>query len=131
MLFFRFALQPFRMVSTTSLVVRAHTRLKSRRESSQEEAFVFDPRSEPGVSSSSLTPRLASAIRDCLPPELCFADWHLSFQRSVHGVSMETFYRRQAGPNIIVARDSEGGLFGAFAPEAWRCRKGPSFRRCS
>lgn len=118
----RFALQPMRMVSTAAMVVRAQRRRRKRKPAAVEQDII-DPRQFQGAAASlcsALTPRLASELRELLPCYLRYVDWHLGYAPKVHGTSLRTFYRRQAGPNLLVVRDANGGLFGGFAPEAWR-----------
>lgn len=124
MLGLRFAMQPIRMFSTASMVVRAH-RLHQAARPPLLQAFFQDPRHPEGVSlGSMLTPRQASNIRELLPAHLRFEQWHLAYSPKVHGTSLNTFYRQQAGPNILVVRDAHGGLFGGFASEPWRPQAG-------
>jgi len=122
----RFALQPVRMLSTASMVVRAHKyRRKARAVAFEGLPFVFDPRvAAPAEFRSALTPAIASQLREALPGSLQYLDWHLAYAPRVHGASLKAFYRRQVGPNILVARDAHGNLFGAFASEAWRQQSG-------
>ncbi|CAE8723150.1 unnamed protein product, partial [Polarella glacialis] len=115
----RFALQPIRMISTASMVVRArmlHQEVLTER--LEETAFV-DPR-RPCALESVLSLDLAAELRDLLPSYLKCLDWQLAYSPKVHGTSMNTFYRQQDGPNILVVRDAHGGLFGGFATEPWK-----------
>jgi hypothetical protein len=63
---------------------------------------------------------LASEIRELLPTHLLCADWHLAYSPRVHSASIQTFYRNQIGPNLIVVRDAHGGVFGGFVTQPWR-----------
>eukprot|EP00931_Biecheleriopsis_adriatica_P109790 TRINITY_DN84045_c0_g1_i1.p1 TRINITY_DN84045_c0_g1~~TRINITY_DN84045_c0_g1_i1.p1 ORF type:complete len:337 (+),score=62.73 TRINITY_DN84045_c0_g1_i1:93-1103(+) len=115
----RFALQPIRMISTASMVVRAHRMVQSMPTTSE-----VLPKVDPRRPCENLTPMLsaevAAELRECLPTYLKFRDWQLAYSPRVHGTSMNTFYRQQVGPNILVVRDASGGLFGGFTTEAWR-----------
>lgn len=123
MLGMRFALQPIRILSTASMVVRARRRQMSQGIELPRAPPVRDPR-RPAAVESALTPELASEIRELLPVTLRFLDWELIYCPSVHGTSLQTFYRQQVGPNILVVRDAHGGLFGGFAAEPWRPETG-------
>eukprot|EP00445_Apocalathium_hangoei_P017528 CAMPEP_0203901240 /NCGR_PEP_ID=MMETSP0359-20131031/43436_1 /ASSEMBLY_ACC=CAM_ASM_000338 /TAXON_ID=268821 /ORGANISM="Scrippsiella Hangoei, Strain SHTV-5" /LENGTH=430 /DNA_ID=CAMNT_0050824873 /DNA_START=35 /DNA_END=1327 /DNA_ORIENTATION=+ len=119
----RFALQPVRMFSTASMVVRAHLSQRVAPESEPEQGppYLVDPRKPcAALSRPILTPALASELRELLPCHLRYVDWELGYSPSVHGTSMSTFYRCQAGPNLVVVRDTQGGLFGGFATQPWR-----------
>ncbi|CAE8603723.1 unnamed protein product, partial [Polarella glacialis] len=90
----RFALQPIRMISTASMVVRArmlHQEVLTER--LEETAFV-DPR-RPCALESVLSLDLAAELRDLLPSYLKCLDWQLAYSPKVHGTSMNTFYRQQ------------------------------------
>jgi hypothetical protein len=122
----RFALQPMRMVSTAAMVVRAHKRRKKAKPVT-EDPEVFDPRqldSLPRSLCTVLTPSLASELRELLPCYLRFTEWHLGYAPKAHGTSLRTFYRQQAGPNLLIVRDADGEIFGGFAPEPWQQRSG-------
>eukprot|EP00927_Polykrikos_kofoidii_P066951 TRINITY_DN62505_c0_g1_i1.p1 TRINITY_DN62505_c0_g1~~TRINITY_DN62505_c0_g1_i1.p1 ORF type:complete len:475 (+),score=81.81 TRINITY_DN62505_c0_g1_i1:47-1426(+) len=118
----RFALQPVRMARTTSMVVQAARVAAAREVHIRTQAHtIVDPRMPcPALQRPALTPSVASQIRDMLPPYLQYADWRLVYSPQVHGTSFQTFFRRQAGPNVLVVRDAHGGLFGGFATEPWR-----------
>jgi len=117
MLMIRFALQPVRMVTAATKVLRAH-QLQTAQQAVPELSLV-DPREPCEAQISALSPELAAQVRDLLPVYLRFMDWHLAYSPKVHGTSMNTFYRQQAGPNVLVIRDAHGGLFGGFAPDPW------------
>ncbi|KAI5806163.1 TLDc domain-containing protein [Geopyxis carbonaria] len=66
-------------------------------------------------------------IRLLLPPRLQLHDtWTLAYSLETHGVSLATLYERgrargsHGSPCVLVVRDSLGGMFGAFANEAFR-----------
>lgn len=124
MLGLRFALQPVRMLSTASMVVRAHRMHRAARQPELKAGPSVDPRRAHGELQSALTPTLAAKIRELLPAHLQFAEWELAYSPRVHGISLSTFYRQQAGPNIVVIKDAQGCLFGGFAPEPWRPQAG-------
>lgn len=124
MLALRFALQPIRMISTASMVVRAHRKRRAARETPKP-LPVLDPRLPCAeLKQSALSPALAAQIRDMLPAHLRFSSWQLAYAPGVHGTSLNTFYRQQAGPNVVVVQDAQGGLFGGFAAEPWRPHAG-------
>lgn len=121
MLALRFALQPFRMFSTASMVVRASRIHQAACQAPPEPLEPVDPRKScEGLARPILTPELAVQLREFLPCYLRFADWELAYSPSVHGTSLNTFYRQQAGANIIVVKDAHGGLFGGFVSKPWR-----------
>ncbi|CAE8660308.1 unnamed protein product, partial [Polarella glacialis] len=115
----RFALQPIRMISTASMVVRARMLHQEVLTERLEETASVDPR-RPCALESVLSLDLAAELRDLLPSYLKCLDWQLAYSPKVHGTSMNTFYRQQDGPNILVVRDAHGGLFGGFATEPWK-----------
>lgn len=126
MLFLRFALQPVRMVSTATMVVRAH-RLNCISQSDLQEPLplpTIDPRRHVALLNSVLSAKLASQLREALPAHLRFREWELAYSPRVHGTSMRTFYRQQSGPNIVVMRDADGGIFGGFATAGWHPASG-------
>jgi len=127
MLAIRFTLQPWRIYITAKMVVRA--RRKRKRRKPDEVLEMVDPRRLEAMPSfqSALTPMLASQLRECLPGYLKFVDWHLAYAPRVHGTSLRTFFRQQAGPNVVVVRDAHGGIFGGFATESWRPQSGIAY----
>lgn len=70
--------------------------------------------------SAVLTPALVSDISLHFPPWAQNLGWQLAYSPRVHGVSIQDFYRRQVGPNVIIMRDADGFIFGGFASEGWR-----------
>lgn len=126
MLGLRFALQPIRMFSTATMVVRAHQRQTAARQPQLDlKAFIQDPRHPDSREfAPALTPQQASDVRELLPTHLRFAQWRLAYSPKVHGTSLNTFYRNQVGPNVLIVRDAHGGLFGGFASEPWRVQAG-------
>ncbi|GBF97371.1 hypothetical protein Rsub_11018 [Raphidocelis subcapitata] len=71
--------------------------------------------------SALLTPADAQSIAAALPPLHRFAPWRLVYSSSRDGTSLHTLLRKAAGaaPTLLIVRDCEGGLFGAYAAEAW------------
>lgn len=124
MLCIRFSLQPVRMLSTASMVVRAHRLHVAAQKAAEPKPYFEDPRSPTAANGSPLSPALASQIRELLPVYLRFQEWQLVYTPRVHGTSLQTFYRKQAGPNVLVVQDAHGGLFGGFATESWRPQAG-------
>jgi len=120
----RFALQPVRMITTATMVVRAHLLHKNAISTQVEVCPLMDPRRFVPEMKSILSANLASELQSRLPAYLRFLEWELAYSPRLHGTSLRTFYRHQIGPNIIVMRDTGGGLFGGFAPEAWRPQRG-------
>jgi len=117
----RFALQPLRMVSTASMVVRARRRVHVKRD---EPPPIVDPRRPSALLRSALTVEMAAELRDFLPSYLRFNEWTLVYSPQLHGTSINTFYRQQIGPNLLVVQDAQGGIFGGFATETWRPQNG-------
>lgn len=73
-----------------------------------------------------LTDERLQALRPNLPMVCRLAGaWKLVYSPRVHGVSLGTFYRQcQAWPGetLILAEDTYGKIFGAFATHTWRRR---------
>jgi len=70
-------------------------------------------------SSRLITADVQEIICEELPIWCRFAEWQLAYSPAVHGISMQTFYRRQAMANLIIARSEDGTVMGGFASEAW------------
>ena len=64
-----------------------------------------------------------------LPPPLRHRRWELLFNTSEHGCSIKSILSRcaGAGPTVILVRDRQGHVFGAFAAESWRQHPEPHF----
>jgi hypothetical protein len=47
--------------------------------------------------------------------------WRLIYSPRIHGVSLQTFYRRaqEEGPTLLIVQDHKGFVFGGFASAAW------------
>lgn len=86
---------------------------------------IVDPRKPcQGLARPVLTPEVVCRLREFLPCYLRFAEWELAYSPAVHGTSLNTFYRQQAGPNLIVIEDAQGGIFGAFVLSPWHITRG-------
>ncbi|KAL1528255.1 hypothetical protein AB1Y20_009613 [Prymnesium parvum] len=91
---------------------------------SAEQSFAL---SLPRLIGSETTPRciLSDAQREhllpYLPASLQLDDWLLYYSTEQHGCSLRQAYLRLdgKGPTLLVALDSEGAIFGAFATESW------------
>lgn len=86
------------------------------------QSFAVDPRMV-GLTllrSPVLTRTTAIEVRESLPAMFRFMDWHLCYSPEIHGTSLKTLYRNQKGANVLVIRDTDGGVFGAFCEEAWQ-----------
>ncbi|XP_063104459.1 TLD domain-containing protein 2 isoform X1 [Cavia porcellus] len=72
----------------------------------------------------------ASDIRQLslhLPPRVTGHPWNLAFSTSKDGFSLRRLYRQMescSGPVLLVLRDQEGQVFGAFLSSALRLSKG-------
>lgn len=72
----------------------------------------------------------ASEIRQLslhLPPRVIGHSWSLAFCTSRDGFSLRSLYRRMeghSGPVLLVLRDQDGQMFGAFSSSALRLSKG-------
>ena len=57
-----------------------------------------------------------------LPDFASGCDWELQFASSQHGTDIATLQARAAGHelSVLLVRDDEGGVFGAFIANAWR-----------
>ncbi|KAL7416448.1 TLD-domain-containing protein [Mrakia frigida] len=80
-----------------------------------------------------LTSSSAEMIRPHLPPrQRLESKWTLLYSLDQHGSSLTTLYylcnkfaeKRPESGNVIVVKDSEGGLFGAYVNEAFRVKPG-------
>ncbi|XP_043193320.1 MTOR-associated protein MEAK7-like isoform X1 [Amphibalanus amphitrite] len=49
--------------------------------------------------------------------------WRLFFSNKIHGQSFSTMLGSivDQGPSLVVIRDTDGHVFGAYAPESWHC----------
>ncbi|KAJ1606739.1 Oxr1p like TLDc domain-containing protein [Cryptosporidium canis] len=65
---------------------------------------------------------MVDEITSYLPIVLALRRWQLAFCSKLHGVSFGSFYRRVSnkGPSILVVRDTNGVVFGAFISESIR-----------
>jgi len=116
----RFILQPFRLLASLSMVRRV-TRMQKN---TVDINFDVLERAEINVQTSEdsriMTPELRSEVTTHLPVWCRFRPWDLLYSPHVHGTSMQTFFRHQAGPNLVVLRDAKGHIFGGFSEEPWR-----------
>lgn len=69
-----------------------------------------------------LNESMVDEITSYLPIVLALRRWQLSFCSKLHGVSFGSFYSRVSnkGPSILVVRDTNGVVFGAFISESIR-----------
>mmetsp|Transcript_27343 Transcript_27343/g.63762 ORF Transcript_27343/g.63762 Transcript_27343/m.63762 type:complete len:308 (-) Transcript_27343:28-951(-) len=72
----------------------------------------------PLAASRLVTSELLDLVREELPIWCRFADWQLAYAPHVHGISMQTFYRRQALPCVVVAK-TDDAIVGGFASEGF------------
>lgn len=72
----------------------------------------------------------ATLMSDVIAKDLCQhlpvalrwrTSWRLIYSPRIHGVSLQTFYRRaqEEGPTMVIVQDHEGFVFGGFASVAW------------
>nr|XP_023419980.1 TLD domain-containing protein 2 isoform X2 [Cavia porcellus] len=69
----------------------------------------------------------ASQLSLHLPPRVTGHPWNLAFSTSKDGFSLRRLYRQMescSGPVLLVLRDQEGQVFGAFLSSALRLSKG-------
>ncbi|KAJ3036539.1 oxidation resistance protein 1 [Rhizophlyctis rosea] len=75
-----------------------------------------------------MTEELAEKIRLHLPPLLRESTvWQLVYSLDQHGISLNTLYKRAAedhGPQLLVIKDSDENVFGAFGSEHFHVRTG-------
>lgn len=120
----RFALAPFRVMSTVKMVERARTRAKSvilDEKVTKVPTVQYDPRKPSDfLQKSLLSKELALELQGVFPWQQRYKEWELAFSPVEHGSSMNTFFRQQQGASLTVVRDQEGNVFGGFAQEAWR-----------
>jgi len=122
--------------SSSSSSAPGHGR-RRRRDAAQEqgeqaepqcrlERVVLRPENTP-PGQTLLTRALAELIADFLPVSLRTpgaVEWVLRYTPKAHGVSMSTLYRNlaQCEKSVVVVTDTEGRIFGGFAPEPWEPR---------
>lgn len=55
-------------------------------------------------------------------PQLNKTKWRFLFSSQIHGESFSTLLGRimDQGPTVIIIEDSNGYIFGAFAPYSWK-----------
>jgi len=66
--------------------------------------------------------KIASDLCQHLPVSLRWRSaWRLVYSPRIHGVSLNTFYRRvqDEGPTMLLVQDHHGYVFGGFASAAW------------
>ncbi|KAM9682771.1 TLD domain-containing protein 2 isoform 3-T3 [Dama dama] len=71
--------------------------------------------------------RAQSMLSLHLPPRVTGYSWRLAFCTSRDGFSLRSLYRQmegQSGPVLLVLRDQDGQMFGAFSSSALRLSKG-------
>ncbi|MBW04705.1 TLD domain-containing protein 2, partial [Eschrichtius robustus] len=76
-----------------------------------------------------VAPQLAEASQLSLhlPPRVAGHSWSLAFCTSRDGFSLRSLYRQMeghSGPVLLVLRDQDGQMFGAFSSSAIRLSKG-------
>lgn len=121
----RFILQPCRVVAS---VVSAWRVERMRREpqsiwsaaSSDSDTQMLEWLKDSDI----LTPVIVKEIESHLPCWARFKQWRLVYSPRLHGISMRTLFRQQEGPNVILARDTEGGVYGGFACVPWELKSG-------
>ena len=71
-------------------------------------------------------------ILPLLPRAIRQNEWRLLFTTADHGTSLSSFLDRCSGhgPTLVLVRDKNGHVFGAFAGEAWRQKPDPHFHGC-
>ncbi|KAH8741521.1 Oxr1p like TLDc domain containing protein [Cryptosporidium ryanae] len=69
-----------------------------------------------------LNESMVDEITSYLPIVLALRRWQLSYCSKLHGISFGSFYRKVSGkgPSILVVRDADGVVFGAFISESIR-----------
>ncbi|KAH7649744.1 Oxr1p like TLDc domain containing [Cryptosporidium bovis] len=69
-----------------------------------------------------LNESMVDEITSYLPIVLALRRWQLSYCSKLHGISFGSFYRKVSGkgPSILVVRDTDGVVFGAFISESIR-----------
>eukprot|EP01051_Picozoa_sp_SAG22_P000681 SAG22_NODE_20_length_32168_cov_40.859241_11_plen_601_part_00 len=72
-----------------------------------------------------LTKQSATTLHKILPLYQQVNSWELLYGSTVHGISLNTFYRRcqGRGATLLVVEDLNGNVFGGYASAAW---KGPA-----
>jgi len=62
----------------------------------------------------------ARCVAGSLPSRHRQSAWALQYSTRRHGISLHTLYRRSPpAPTLLLVRDSNGYVFGAFTPEGW------------
>merc|ERR1719215_2177201 len=115
----RFVLQPFRLCASISMIRRVTRMQKHTIDIAFDVLDMAAINVETSEESRILTPELRSEVTAHLPVWCRFRTWDLLYSPHVHGTSLQTFYRQQAGPNLVVVQDTKGHVFGGFTEEAW------------
>jgi len=69
-----------------------------------------------------LTAHQVAKLASQLPGRLKVQDWDLVYSTFVNGITLSTLYNKMAekpGPTLMIVRDQNGQLFGAFCGEPW------------
>eukprot|EP00931_Biecheleriopsis_adriatica_P088063 TRINITY_DN62452_c0_g1_i1.p1 TRINITY_DN62452_c0_g1~~TRINITY_DN62452_c0_g1_i1.p1 ORF type:complete len:513 (+),score=113.07 TRINITY_DN62452_c0_g1_i1:50-1540(+) len=72
--------------------------------------------------STLLSPQVAAELAPCLPVHIQWRTaWRLVYSPRLHGVSIQTFYRRMQdeGSTLLLLQDHCGQTFGGFASDTW------------
>jgi len=72
-----------------------------------------------------LNPKMLVLLGLVIPPLFKRKKWELVFSTDTEGVSMRTFYQcvENYNPTILLIKDSNGNVFGAYASEKWHNSK--------
>lgn len=122
----RFLMQPCRLLSAISVL----RRVKQMQQSTVDIIFDGLETEENALlqtESRILFPTLQAEIKAHLPAWCRFRRWTLAYSPHVHGTSLQTFYRSQAGrgANVLLVREPSGNIFGCFSTEPWQhCTSG-------
>ncbi len=75
----------------------------------------------PNRKSAILTEEMLESLGTKMSLVYRMEDWEVMFAISEDGVSLRTFFHSASthNPSVILVKDSEGGVFGAFASEQW------------
>lgn len=121
----RFVLQPCRLIAAASMVRRVRQMQKVTVDIEFEALKTNEAPSPELQKSRILSQALQAAIAEELPAWCRYQDWTLGYAPHTHGLSYRTFLRSQVGANIILMREVDGALLGAFVPEPWQpCAEG-------
>jgi len=110
----RFGLQPLRVLSTFMALYKSRRMQKSQEDVHFEMVSLCD---DIQMDAETVFRDVAVQIAGYLPVSLRFNQWYLAYSPKVHGLSINTLYRRMetAGDCLLIVKDRENCVFGGFS----------------